>query len=368
VAGTYGGVTQAVAGVITQADALRGSITVNAGTISTASGLRITSAVNAGTLTTNYGIFVEPQTGGISDYGIRIDAADTQTLWLSGNANNTTAAAGIAFGSSRDTNLYRSAANTLKTDGALSVGDTSASTHKLVVADDNNNNVAQFLGTGTNQCTVVAGTGWSCTSDERTKTNYNWRNDPNGTLQSGFIAQEVQRILPHLVITDSNGYLSLNKEGLIPYLAGAIKEQQKEIKEIKAALGLDNETPQATNTFSTLDVSGLATVGELKVTSAATIGQLTVTGNATFAGNITIHGHILGNVDTRGTITIPAGQTEHKFTFVKPYAAGSEPNVILTPKNTFAPSYRVESTSTDFTVYFISPAPTDIVMNYQVQQ
>ncbi|MCA9333196.1 hypothetical protein KDA00_04990, partial [Candidatus Saccharibacteria bacterium] len=78
--------------------------------------------VGSGSITNNYGILVAPQTAGTNDYGIRVDAADTQTLWLSGNADNTTAAAGIAFGASRDTNLYRSAANTLRTDDSLIVG------------------------------------------------------------------------------------------------------------------------------------------------------------------------------------------------------------------------------------------------------
>lgn len=94
------------------------------GTITTSEGLNILAAINSGggTVTTNYGILVAAQTVGTSDYGARIDAADTQTLWISGNADNTTAAAGIAFGASRDTNLYRSAANILYTDDAFTSG------------------------------------------------------------------------------------------------------------------------------------------------------------------------------------------------------------------------------------------------------
>lgn len=96
----------------------------SSGTITTSEGLNILAATNSGggTVTTNYGILVAAQTVGTSDYGVRIDAADTQTLWISGNADNTTAAAGIAFGASRDTNLYRSAANILYTDDAFTSG------------------------------------------------------------------------------------------------------------------------------------------------------------------------------------------------------------------------------------------------------
>lgn len=71
------------------------------------------------TITNNFGIRVEDQTTGDSDFGIAIDGADTQALWVSSGADNTDAANGIGFGLSRDTNLYRSAANTLKTDDNL---------------------------------------------------------------------------------------------------------------------------------------------------------------------------------------------------------------------------------------------------------
>ncbi len=45
--------------------------------------------------------------------------------------------------------------------------------------------------------------------------------------------------------------------------------------------------------FSSLNVSGAADVGELNVTGTATIATLTVTGNATFAGNISLEGDLV---------------------------------------------------------------------------
>lgn len=78
--------------------------------------------ITAGSITNNYGLYIADQTSGTNDYGIAILGADTQALWVGSGANNTDAANGIAFGSSRDTNLYRSAADTLRTDDALSVG------------------------------------------------------------------------------------------------------------------------------------------------------------------------------------------------------------------------------------------------------
>lgn len=131
--GANSAITVATAyGVLGQAFALNGGTVTDAnggtfqnyltGTLTTSTGVSIFNPNSVGgTISSNYGLYVGPMTSGASDYGARIDAAQTQTLWVSGNANNTTAAAGIAFGSSRDTNLYRSAADTLKTDDAFNV-------------------------------------------------------------------------------------------------------------------------------------------------------------------------------------------------------------------------------------------------------
>jgi hypothetical protein len=52
----------------------------------------------------------------------------------------------------------------------------------------------------------------------------------------GFVAQEVEEVLPELVRQDSQGKKTLNYNELIPYLVRAIQEQQKEIEELKAIL------------------------------------------------------------------------------------------------------------------------------------
>jgi len=44
--------------------------------------------------------------------------------------------------------------------------------------------------------------------------------------QFGFIAQEVESILPNLVMTDKEGYKAVNYIGLIPVLTEGIKAQQ----------------------------------------------------------------------------------------------------------------------------------------------
>jgi len=52
-------------------------------------------------------------------------------------------------------------------------------------------------------------------------------------LQYGFIAQEIEKILPALVSTNVNGYKSVNYMGVIPVLTEAIKDQQTEIEDLK---------------------------------------------------------------------------------------------------------------------------------------
>lgn len=57
------------------------------------------------------------------------------------------------------------------------------------------------------------------------------------THDVGFIAQEIQKVTPQLVREDTDGTLSLRERGIIPYLVEAIKEQQKQIDELKQLLG-----------------------------------------------------------------------------------------------------------------------------------
>jgi hypothetical protein len=69
---------------------------------------------------------------------------------------------------------------------------------------------------------------------------FNWKKGGD-RLSAGFKAQEVEKILPHLVdekklplkADDDKEYKILRYEEMIPYLVEAIKEQQKQIEELK---------------------------------------------------------------------------------------------------------------------------------------
>jgi len=52
----------------------------------------------------------------------------------------------------------------------------------------------------------------------------------------GVIAQEIQKVLPEIVTTRENGYLAVKYEKIVALLIEAIKEQQKQIDDIKSKL------------------------------------------------------------------------------------------------------------------------------------
>lgn len=93
------------------------AITSSGATLTTAIGFRVRNATGS-TITTQIGVDVEALTRGTTDIGIRVGKADTYSIQLSDTGG--TAAGGITFGT--DVTLYRSAADTLKTDDKLIVG------------------------------------------------------------------------------------------------------------------------------------------------------------------------------------------------------------------------------------------------------
>lgn len=71
--------------------------------------------------------------------------------------------------------------------------------------------------------------------------HYNWKDDwRDNSLQTGLMAQEVEKVMPELVKEDEKGIKSVNYNGLIPYLLEAVKTlnednntMRKEIEQLK---------------------------------------------------------------------------------------------------------------------------------------
>jgi hypothetical protein len=128
----------------------------------------------------------------------------------------------------------------IKGNGNVGIGTTNVS-HKLTVAG--------------NIC--ATGSIGSC-SDIRYKTNivpmtqslsrilsiqgiyYDWKKDEykdkgfTDERQLGFSAQEVEKLFPEIVKTDAEGYKTVDYSRMTPVLVEAVKEQQKQIDELKA--------------------------------------------------------------------------------------------------------------------------------------
>lgn len=119
----------------------------------------------------------------------------------------------------------------------------------LAIADVSSTKLTYVPSTGTLSSTVV-----TSTSDEKLKTNistiqnpidtikqlrgveYNWKD--NGRKSMGVIAQEVEKILPYLVSENENSK-SVMYSNMVGLLIEAIKEQQKQIDELRGKLNAD---------------------------------------------------------------------------------------------------------------------------------
>jgi trimeric autotransporter adhesin len=135
--------------------------------------------------------------------------------------------------------------------GNIGIG-TNNTTNRLTVEHLSTDSIAKFTGLSAS-CIIDTNLGaLSCTSDQRLKKNINsltntadlinslrpvtfqWKQGNTDSIRSGFIAQEVETIIPELVTTDKDGFKKLNTSGLIPYLTKAVQEQSGLVKSLES--------------------------------------------------------------------------------------------------------------------------------------
>ena len=193
-----------------------------------------------------------------------IDAAATPTFAgmtlngaLGAGANNITSTGTISGGTLTDGTLSVTGGN-LSTTGSATVN--SLTVAGLAGSADT------YTGDGAvNSFTISAGGAFS-SSDIRLKTEiatiddaltkileaagvqYKFKNDTT-SLHTGVIAQEIEKLFPHLVRTDENGYKSVNYIEIIPILMEAMKEQQAIINT------LENKVDQHEEDIATLSAT-----------------------------------------------------------------------------------------------------------------
>ena len=207
---------------------------------------------------------------------------------------------------------------------------------------------------------VVAADGtWANTSDARLKKNISTMSNglslvsalrpvyfdsissftDNGDSNLGFIAQEVEPILPQVVDTNPiSGYKSISYAKFTPILVAAIQEQQAQIQALMA--GLASSSPSTTQ-------------------------QLTITSPAitTFDSKITFNKHVVFGEDTVGQAKIITGATSTYVGFKDAY--DNLPVVTISPLDFVSGTYRILSSSTlGFAIEVAQTQEKDISFNW----
>ncbi|PJC31426.1 hypothetical protein CO050_03275, partial [Candidatus Roizmanbacteria bacterium CG_4_9_14_0_2_um_filter_38_17] len=197
--------------------------------------------------------------------------------------------------------------------------------------------IARFNGSGSTGCTLSDGGVIACSSDLNLKKNvensaygldtimalnpveFNWKSEENSISKSlGFIAQDIEIVIPKLVSIDGNGNRELNTIGLIPVLTKGLQElassasklaskqdvisltdrmdlADERIASISAQL-LDLSLSEATTSANLSELENLTINNELNVLGASTFGDISITGNIS-AGLISIDG-LNGSIQT----------------------------------------------------------------------
>jgi hypothetical protein len=67
---------------------------------------------------------------------------------------------------------------------------------------------------------------------------FKWKHQPEGGVQLGLIAQDVEAVIPEAVSVPNarNPYYAIGYADLVPVLIRAIQEQQEQIKQLRSRL------------------------------------------------------------------------------------------------------------------------------------
>lgn len=70
--------------------------------------------------------------------------------------------------------------------------------------------------------------------DQLVARKFRWRNQPKGRSQYGFVAQEVQKVLPEVVSRGPNGKLAMDYQQIVPLLVEEVQSLKEEVRELRA--------------------------------------------------------------------------------------------------------------------------------------
>lgn len=152
---------------------------------------------------------------------------------------------------------------------------------------------------------------------------FNWNAESAGTPEHpGFIAQQVQQIMPEVVSTDpTTGLLSMGYSDLVPAVVSAMQQMQAEITTLQGGL------------------NGNASSSDLSVYVPSNFSS-----------------------DSVGEAEIPAGQTSVRVSFSESYAY--QPVVTFSPEGAFIPAYIAEKDASGFTLMIEAATTTPITFDW----
>ncbi len=329
----------------------------------------------------------------------------------------------------------------IKTDGNVGVGNTDPGV-KLHVGSSSVTDATNLLRLedANSSCNFTADSGSpSCGSDETLKkdvssldtqallsriaglrpVSYHWKTDEaSSPIQFGFIAQEVAEKFPELVKEgqwiDGSTKKFLNMGGLMPYVIGAVKEQQLQIEKLESGLkvdlsgdaegtslivdGLNGKLALLESRITNLEKADISVSSEqddkifgsaVQVTSEDKIleylalnaaelanyklwkigedivltGKIAFTNSVRFLSDVTFKGNLSVNSSTTGSVTIPSQATKVRVTFQIPF--DTKPIVNVTLQRSLDTSYVVEDiTKTGFVISIDKAQEKSITFNW----
>ena len=304
--GTWGSVAkQASSGAITHQRGVVSSNTNASGTTTNVYGYYgIEPTVSGGGAYTNaYGLFVEPiDIAGTLNVGARIDTATTAALWLGGDATSTTVAGGITFGSGRDVNIFRSAANTINiTATGTPVLQVGGNTVAVLTAQTFTGAQVIDVGTDVVPLTLIG-------HSSQTAAYFNIRNDANTRtyfdLKPEFVHNQTGLYLQFWGTGTSSGLSSGLRADLTVDAAGASSTGYINFLQVSV--------PSANSQNYTADLAGAAGQVDYKGTGTHTTNAIigvkgAIAGSNASAGLVTNAYAVLGHSNTASALTNYAG-------------------------------------------------------------
>ncbi|MEN9327928.1 MAG: hypothetical protein RI947_736 [Candidatus Parcubacteria bacterium] len=195
-------------------------------------------------------------------------------------------------------------------------------------------------------------------------------------LHIGFIAQEVEKIVPEVVDTDSNGFKSLTYGQFTPLLVSAIQQQQLSLAQTSKRLTgiedrisppvplpdvygtrLDTLEKQLTDLqllFDTDHAQDPHSLSDITIQNLITQHALVIEGSAVFKGSTVFEGPVTFNSDSGGYAKIKQGANKVQITFEHPYE--QIPIISVTSKSSSVVYEVTDESSTGFSILLQQPA------------